>query len=149
MKSPDFLSSGNVEFGCCQPKIGHAEPDASQCAVFTLRNQAARVLVSDGTQAHMKLGQLRDLRALMRTVVLATGIAAFLAGGSALAADDQPLPPQNAKKLSEIIAKVEHRTDFRYVKEVDWDSDGYTITYYTTDKAKVQITYDPVTGEPK
>ncbi|TIV74882.1 MAG: PepSY domain-containing protein [Mesorhizobium sp.] len=51
--------------------------------------------------------------------------------------------------MSEIIAKVEHRTDFRYVKEVDWDSDGYTITYYTTDKAKVQITYDPVTGEPK
>ncbi|CDX35901.1 conserved exported hypothetical protein [Mesorhizobium sp. ORS 3359] len=85
----------------------------------------------------------------MRTVVLAAGIAAFLAGGSAFAADDQPLPPQNAKKLSEIIAKVEHRTDFRYVKEVDWDSDGYTITYYTTDKAKVQITYDPVTGEPK
>ncbi|RVD59138.1 PepSY domain-containing protein [Mesorhizobium sp. M2D.F.Ca.ET.185.01.1.1] len=85
----------------------------------------------------------------MRTVVLATSIAAILAGGPALAADDQPMPPQNAKKLSEIVAKVEHRTDFRYVKEVDWDSDGYTITYYTTDKAKVQITYDPVTGEPK
>ncbi|MDX8456054.1 PepSY domain-containing protein [Mesorhizobium sp. VK9D] len=85
----------------------------------------------------------------MRTFVFATGIAAFLAGGPALAADEQVLPPQNAKKLSEIIAKVEHRNDFRYVKEVDWDSDGYTVTYYTTDKAKVQITYDPVTGEPK
>ncbi|MBZ9987697.1 PepSY domain-containing protein [Mesorhizobium sp. BH1-1-5] len=85
----------------------------------------------------------------MRIVVLAAGIAAFLVGGPAFAADDQALPPQNAKKLSEIVAKVEHRTDFRYVKEVDWDSDGYTITYYTTDKAKVQITYDPVTGEPK
>jgi len=82
-------------------------------------------------------------------VVLATGIAVFLAGASAFAADDQVLPPQNAKKLSEIVAKVEHRTDFRYVKEVEWDSDGYTITYYTTDKAKVQITYDPLTGEPK
>ncbi|MDX8524837.1 PepSY domain-containing protein [Mesorhizobium sp. MSK_1335] len=85
----------------------------------------------------------------MRTVVLATGIAAILAGGPAFAADDQPLPPQNAKKLSEIIAKVEQRKDFRYVKEIDWDSDGYTVTYYTTDKAKVQITYDPVTGESK
>ncbi|MDG4875158.1 PepSY domain-containing protein [Mesorhizobium sp. WSM4935] len=85
----------------------------------------------------------------MRTVVLATGIAASLAGGPVSAADDKPLPPQNAKKLSEIVAKVEHRTDFRYVKDVDWDSDGYTVTYYTTDKAKVQITYDPVTGEPK
>ncbi|MEI9404089.1 PepSY domain-containing protein [Mesorhizobium argentiipisi] len=85
----------------------------------------------------------------MRTVVLATGIAVCLAGGSAFAADDRPLPPQNAKKLSEIVAKVEHRTDFRYVKGVEWDSDGYTITYYTTDKAKVQITYDPVSGEPR
>jgi hypothetical protein len=85
----------------------------------------------------------------MRIVVLAAGIAAFLVGGPAFAADDQALPPQNAKKLSEIVAKVEHRTDFRYVKEVDWGSDGYTITYYTTDKAKVQITYDPVTGEPR
>ncbi|CDX35898.1 hypothetical protein MPLA_1830142 [Mesorhizobium sp. ORS 3359] len=62
MKSPDFLSSGNVGFRCSQPKIGHVEPDASQYDIFTLRNQHARVLVSDGTQAHMKLGQLRDLR---------------------------------------------------------------------------------------
>lgn len=85
----------------------------------------------------------------MRTVILATGIAFLLISGQAFAADDKTLPPQNGKKLSEIVAKVEHRTDFRYVKEVDWDSDGYTITYYTTDKAKVQITYDPVTGEPK
>lgn len=85
----------------------------------------------------------------MRTIALATGLAVILAGAPALAANDQPLPPQNAKKLSEIIAKVEQRSDFRYVKGVDWDTDGYTITYYTTDKAKVQITYDPVTGEPK
>jgi uncharacterized alpha/beta hydrolase family protein len=85
----------------------------------------------------------------MRAVVLAIGIAFFLVGGSALAADEQAMPPQNAKKLSEILAKVEKRGDFRYVKEVDWSKDGYTVTYYTTDKAKVEITYDPVTGEPK
>ncbi|RUX79149.1 PepSY domain-containing protein, partial [Mesorhizobium sp. M7A.F.Ca.CA.004.08.1.1] len=26
---------------------------------------------------------------------------------------------------------------------------AYTVTYYTADKAKVEITYDPVTAEPK
>ncbi|TJW96106.1 MAG: PepSY domain-containing protein [Mesorhizobium sp.] len=59
------------------------------------------------------------------------------------------MPPQNAKKLSQIIAKVEQRDDFRYVDEVAWDSGAYTVIYYTTDKAKVEINYDPVTAEPK
>ncbi|PAQ09498.1 MULTISPECIES: PepSY domain-containing protein [Mesorhizobium] len=81
--------------------------------------------------------------------VLATGVVVLLLGGPALAADGSPLPPQNARKLSEIIAKVEQRDDFRYVDEVGWDSGAYTVTYYTTDKAKVEITYDPVTAEPK
>ncbi|TIS58799.1 MAG: PepSY domain-containing protein [Mesorhizobium sp.] len=85
----------------------------------------------------------------MRIVVLAASVAAFLIGGSAFAADEEPPPVPNAKKLSEIIAKVEQRPDFRYVKEVDWDSGAYTVTYYTTDKAKVEITYDPVKAEPK
>ncbi|RUX43664.1 PepSY domain-containing protein [Mesorhizobium sp. M4A.F.Ca.ET.020.02.1.1] len=84
----------------------------------------------------------------MRTVVLTTGLAVLLLGGPAFAADERPLPPSNAKKLSEIIAKVEQRPDFRYVKEVDWDGGVYTVTYYTTDKAKVEISYDPVTAEP-
>ncbi|TJV68323.1 MAG: PepSY domain-containing protein [Mesorhizobium sp.] len=51
--------------------------------------------------------------------------------------------------MSEIIAKVEQRDDFRYVDEVAWDSGAYTVIYYTTDKAKVEINYDPVTAEPK
>ena len=85
----------------------------------------------------------------MSRFLLATSVAILLAGGSAFAADDAPLPPPNAKKLSEIIAKVEQRDGFRYVKEVDWDSGAYTVTYYTSDKAKVEITYDPVTAEPK
>jgi hypothetical protein len=109
-------------------------------------------LLRSGTNRHasefLPHPRRHETRALMR-IVLATGIAALLIGGSALAADDNPLPPQNAKKLSEIIAKVEQRDDFRYVKEVDWDSGAYTVTYYTTDKAKVEITYDPVTAEPK
>ncbi|AZO68410.1 PepSY domain-containing protein [Mesorhizobium sp. M6A.T.Ce.TU.002.03.1.1] len=83
----------------------------------------------------------------MSRFVLAAAV--LLVGGSAFAADESPLPPQNARKLSEIIAKVEQRDDFRYVDEVDWDSGAYTVTYYTTDKAKVEITYDPVTAEPK
>jgi hypothetical protein len=85
----------------------------------------------------------------MSRLVLTTAAAIFLMGGTAFAADEKPLPPANAKKLSEIIAKVEQRDGFRYVKEIDWDNGGYTVTYYTADKAKVEITYDPVTAEPK
>ncbi|WP_319799942.1 PepSY domain-containing protein [Mesorhizobium sp. PAMC28654] len=85
----------------------------------------------------------------MQKFALATSVALLLAGGAAIAADDKPLPPPDAKKLSEIIAKVEQRDGFRYVKEVEWDSGAYTVTYYTADKAKVEITYDPVTAEPK
>ncbi|UVK41620.1 PepSY domain-containing protein [Mesorhizobium sp. AR10] len=85
----------------------------------------------------------------MRSLVLVTSVAILLVGEPAFAADETPLPPPNAKKLSEIIAKVEQRDDFRYVKEIDWDSGGYTVTYYTADKAKVEISYDPVTAEPK
>jgi len=96
-----------------------------------------------GTQTDM------GMRAMMRKLLLATGVAVFLVGGSALAAGESPLPPSNARKLSEIIAKVEKRDGFRYVKEVDWDSGAFTVIYYTTDKAKVEISYDPVTGEPK
>ena len=85
----------------------------------------------------------------MRRFLLATSVAVLFACGPALAADDAPLPPPNAKKLSEILAKVEQREGFRYVKEVDWDKDAYVVTYYTADRAKVEITYDPVTAEPK
>jgi len=85
----------------------------------------------------------------MSRFLMATSVAVLLAAGPALAADDKPLPPPNAKKLSEIIAKVEQRDGFRYVKEVGWDSGAYTVIYYTADKAKVEINYDPVTAEPK
>jgi hypothetical protein len=85
----------------------------------------------------------------MSRFLMSTSVAVLLAAGPALAADDTPLPPPNAKKLSDILAKVEQRDGFRYVKEVDWDDGAYTVTYYTADKAKVEITYDPVTAEPK
>lgn len=85
----------------------------------------------------------------MSRLVLATAVVVLLFGEPAFAAEESPLPPPNARKLSEIIAKVEQRNDFRYIDEVEWDSGAYTVTYYTTDKAKVEITYDPVTAEPK
>ena len=74
---------------------------------------------------------------------------AILLTGAAVAQQDEKLPPENAIKLSEIVAKVEQREGFRYVDEIQWDQTGYTVIYYTTDKAKVEIVFDPVTGQPK
>lgn len=81
----------------------------------------------------------------------AGAVASFLVlvmAGGAYAADAK-VPPQNARKLSEIIAKVEQRPDFQYVGEVDWEDGGYDVTYYTTDHAKVEMKFDPLSGEPK
>ena len=67
-------------------------------------------------------------------------------------AQNQPLrvPPENAMKLSEIIAKIETRDQFRYISEIGWDEDGfYSIIYFTSDKAKVEIHIDAATGQPK
>jgi hypothetical protein len=80
---------------------------------------------------------------------IAAAAAALLLAGPALAQDAKNLPPQNARKLSEIIAKVEQRQGFRYVDEVEWSDGAYEVTYFTGDKAKVEIRYDPVTAEPK
>ena len=74
--------------------------------------------------------------------------ASFLTAAASAVAQDQ-LPPTKGKKLSEIVASVEQRAGFRYIDEIDWQSDGYTVTYFTMDKAKVEIKFDPVSGEPK
>lgn len=69
---------------------------------------------------------------------------------AAVAQERMKFPPDNAMKLSQIIAKVEQRQDFRYVYEVTWSEEGYyDVTYFTTDKAKVEMKYNPVTGEPQ
>jgi uncharacterized membrane protein YkoI len=75
----------------------------------------------------------------------------FLAFPAVANAQDRPrIPPDNAMKLSQIIAKVEQRQDFRYVDDVEWSEEGYyDVTYYTTDKAKVEIKYNAVSGEPQ
>ena len=78
-----------------------------------------------------------------------TVIGLALAATNAFAQEPPRLPPTDAMKLSEIIAKVEAREGFRYVDDVDWDDDGYyTVVYFTKDNAKVEINYD-TTGEPK
>lgn len=63
---------------------------------------------------------------------------------SALAA-----PPADSMPVSKIVQGIEQRSDFRYIKEVDWDDDGhYEIEYVTTDGARVEIKVNPRTGEP-
>ena len=70
----------------------------------------------------------------------ATALAALFLTGSALAQNEAPpIPPENAMKLSEVIAKIETRDQFRYVSAIDWDEDGfYRVIYFTSDKAKVE-----------
>lgn len=88
------------------------------------------------------------MTAMTRMVPLAA-LAMLVWNAAAWAQDKGQLPPPDAKKLSEIVAKVEQRSDFRYVKEIDWDKDGYDVVYYTSDHAKVEIKFDVATGEPK
>lgn len=82
---------------------------------------------------------------------LVVALAAFVVGATAALAQDpiRPAPAGNVQKLSALIAKVEARPNFHYVDEIEWEGSVYTITYFTTDKAKVEIRIDPVTGEPK
>jgi hypothetical protein len=59
-------------------------------------------------------------------------------------------PPADAMPLSQIIAAIEGQADFGYIKEVDWDDDGYwEIEYYRADGAKVEVDIDPVSGQPR
>jgi hypothetical protein len=88
---------------------------------------------------------------MSRTKVFYLVVAATLIGGQAYAQAAAPtIPPQNGKKLSQLVASVEQREKFQYIKDIEWDEEGYyEITYYTTDKAKVEIKLDPVSGQPK
>ena len=61
-----------------------------------------------------------------------------------------PVPPDNALKLSAIVATVEQRDAFHYVSDVEWNDDGYyDVVYFTTDKAKVEMKIDAVTGKTR
>lgn len=87
-------------------------------------------------------------------LILPIFVVAFLAlilKGTAFSQETpQGVPPDGARPLSEILAKVEKRDQFRFVEEVRWNDDGYyQVIYFTNDKAKVEINYNPVTGEPR
>ena len=88
---------------------------------------------------------------MTRIHVLSICAVSLLACGSASAQNSAPtVPPQNSMKLSALVSKVEQRDKFQYIKDVEWDQEGYyEITYYTTDKAKVEIKLDAVSGQPK
>jgi hypothetical protein len=63
---------------------------------------------------------------------------------------EEAVPPPDGKLLSDIVAKVEKRDAFRYIDEIRWNSDGfYEVVYFTNDKAKVEMNFSPVTGEPQ
>jgi hypothetical protein len=85
---------------------------------------------------------------MSRAAILGLAAAVVLTCAQARAQDTQSsTPPSNAKKLSEIVASVEKRDNFQFIDDLEWDDDGYyEITYYTSDKAKVEIRIDPVSG---
>lgn len=87
----------------------------------------------------------------MKHILPAVLFASFmLAACNSSAQDQQALPPENALKLSEIVVKIEQRADFRYVSDIEWNREGYyDITYFTGDKAKVEIKIDAVSGQPR
>jgi Peptidase propeptide and YPEB domain len=84
--------------------------------------------------------------------ILSVGITLAVMGATPVLAQTsaRTIPPQNAMKLSQIVAKVEQRDHFQYISEIDWSRDGYyDIIYYTTDKAKVEVKINPQTGNPE
>lgn len=86
----------------------------------------------------------------MRKVIFSIAAVAFMSGLSSAWAQSMPAgPPANAMKLSEIISKIEKRPGFAYVERAIWFSDAYIVTFYTTEKARVEIHFDAVTGQPK
>jgi len=93
---------------------------------------------------------LANLEHAMSRMFVALSIA-VLAASTAVAQDNKPaVPPENALKLSAIIATIEQRDAFQYVSDVEWNDDGYyDVIYFTTDKAKVEMKINPVTGKPQ
>lgn len=91
------------------------------------------------------------MRTLAGTFAFASLTLLLLISHAAMAqTDTTKTPPPNAKKLSELIGQVEKRDKFQHVDEIEWSDQGYyDVTYFTSDKAKVEIKLDPISGEPK
>lgn len=60
-----------------------------------------------------------------------------------------PPPPDGAKPLSDILAQVEQRPDFRYIDEAEFEHGSYKVEYYTKDGVKHKIYIDPATGKQR
>ena len=88
---------------------------------------------------------------MSRMFAAALSLAMLTLVSAAVAQDNKPpVPPENALKLSAIIATVEQRDAFQYVSDVEWNDEGYyDVVYFTTDKAKVEMKFNPVTGKPQ
>ena len=88
---------------------------------------------------------------MSRWAAILAAVALSGTAGIASAADSaDKMPPEHGQKVSEIIARIESRPDFRYLESVEWDRQGYyEITYHTADKAKVEIKIDAATGQPR
>lgn len=88
---------------------------------------------------------------MSRNALLGSVCAFLMLCGAAQAQTDPPsVPPENAMKLSEIVAKIEQRENFHYVSDIEWDTEGnYNITYYTSDNAKVELKIEAATGQAK
>lgn len=86
---------------------------------------------------------------MKKSTVLAVMAAFVLAAGQAQAQTrEPPVPSDKALKLSDIIAKIEQRGQFRFISSAEWNTDGYyNVTYYTTDNAKVELKIDAISGE--
>lgn len=74
----------------------------------------------------------------------------FVVGSATLAEARDRQPPDDAMPLSQIVAKIEQRPDFRYIDEIEWDDDGYyEIEYRTKEGGEVKLKLDPKTGEQR
>lgn len=72
-----------------------------------------------------------------------------LAMASASPAFAGPPPPDGSKPLSDILAQVEQRPDFRYVDEAEFEHGSYKVEYYTKDGVRHKIYIDPATGKAR
>lgn len=57
-------------------------------------------------------------------------------------------PPVGALSLSQIIAQIESRPDFAFIKDIDWDDGRYDVQYRTRDGRDRNLKVDPRTGRP-
>lgn len=78
----------------------------------------------------------------MRILAVAA-VAAALFFSPALADDDDRAPASGARPLSQILAEIEAKPDFRYFEDIEWDDGRYEIEYRTRNGGTREIEVDP------